>query len=215
MMFARVENGEILETYESLPALKEAFPSAVFLWPLANEDLAPLGLALISIEAEPEGLAPGEYTELGDPTVVDGECIRPRIIVPVTPERLAEHEAALHRQIDIEAGAFRLNFITDVPGQAETYQQKVAEAAEFAGEADPANPVGTYPMLAAEAQATGTTIADLAATVTATRATWLQLGAGIEAMRMGAKKAVSAARAAEDWDAMQAAGTVDWNSLLA
>lgn len=35
---------------------------------------------------------------------------------------------ALYAQIDKDAGAFRARFITDVPGQAQTYEKKEREA---------------------------------------------------------------------------------------
>lgn len=210
MMFAHIDNGAILETYESLSALKAAFPSAIFPWPLSNEELAPLDLALIAAEPEPDGLAPGEYTELGDPVMVGGECIRPRIVVPVTPERLAKHETALHGVIDQAAGAFRARFITDVPGQSQTYAEKESEALAYASD-----PGGSYPFLQAEASATGATIAAVAADVSDTASAWRLLGAAIEGARIGAKRAVTTAKDAEDWAAMDAAAIVDWEALLA
>lgn len=208
-MFARIEDGNVVETFATLPALKAAFPAVVFLSPLTPEDLAPHDILMIEDGPEPQ-LAPGERTLAGEPALVDGACIRPRIVVPVTPERLIEHEQALHRAVDQAAGAFRLNFITDAPGQPQTYAEKEREALAYA-----ADPAGIYPFLAAEADATGRTIAQVATEVAGTAQAWRMLGAAIEGTRIGAKRAVTAARLAGDWSAMDAAASVDWEALLA
>ncbi|MFA7597665.1 MAG: hypothetical protein WCY92_15060, partial [Novosphingobium sp.] len=125
-------------------------------------------------------------------------------------EEFAEQESQCHAQIDHDAGLFRARFITDVPGQSQTYVEKEREALAYA-----TDPEGSYPFLAAEAAATGRTIAQVAAEVAGTAAAWRMLGAAIEGARIGAKRAVSAAKDGGDWAGMEAAAAVDWEALLA
>lgn len=119
-------------------------------------------------------------------------------------------DADLHAQIDLAAGAFRARFITDVPGQAQTYEAKAAEAAAWltASDPDPAD----YPFLSAEAAASGLTVLAVAQTIAATTTEWRHLAAAIEGARMGAKRAVTAATTAET---KRAAANVDWEALIA
>lgn len=119
------------------------------------------------------------------------------------------HERDLHLQIDAEAGAFRARFITDVPGQQQTYAEKETEARAWS-----ADPGGTYPFLAAEAAARSIPVADVAAEIIATADAWRGLGALIEAARIAGKRAVTAARVAGHWGAMDAAAQIDWEALL-
>lgn len=207
MTYAKVVDGQLAAFPYLFGHFREDYPNTMVDWSVPT-DLAPFGVVLPIEDPEP-ALAPGEYSELAEPVLVGDVWTRPRMIIAVTPERLADHEAVLHRRIDQEAGAFRTNFITDVPGQAETYSAKAAEAARFA-----ADPAGDYPFLQAEAQATGRSIVAVAAEVGATAAQWTQLGARIEGARMAAKRTVSICRAAGDWAAMDAAAVVDWPALL-
>lgn len=116
-------------------------------------------------------------------------------------------DASFHYLIDQAAGRFRKQFITTAPGQEMTYLQKRQEAEAYVAGADPL----TVPMLAAEADAMGVSIADLAATVIAKSAEWEQLGAAIEGLRMQAKKAVTEA---DTIGAKALAAKVDWAVLL-
>lgn len=95
-----------------------------------------------------------------------------------------------HDRIDAAAGAARLRYITDVPGQSAVYLAKLDEAHMLL-----ANPNGTPgPHLAAEAAATGVTPAALAAQVEALGSAWLgTVSPAIEAARIGGKAAVTAA----------------------
>lgn len=112
-----------------------------------------------------------------------------------------------HKVIDASAGLFRQEFITTVPGQEMTYLQKKEEAAAYlAGAAESA-----CPMIAAEAVATGVTVAAMAAMVIQKSEEWKQLGALIEGRRMEAKAAVTAATTRED---KELASKIDWTTLL-
>src|SRR5699024_6565798 len=70
------------------------------------------------------------------------------------PDRAAA-EADYLRRVDIYIGGVRAQVITAVPGQAETYQAKAADADAFLAAADP-DPTD-FPWVAAEARATGVT----------------------------------------------------------
>lgn len=108
--------------------------------------------------------------------------------------------------VDAGAGWFRTLFITDVPGQEMTYVRKEKEGRDFLADGP-----GPWPMLSAEAAATGQEIAQLAATVVAQADQIIALGALIEGKRMGAKKAVRAATTEAD---KRAAAVVNWAALL-
>lgn len=112
----------------------------------------------------------------------------------------------LKSQVDDQAEAFRLRFITGGAGQAATYMRKEAEARAWLVDVGAATP-----MLAAEAAAIGVTVAELAAEVVVNADQWVAIGAAVEARRRGAKMALDAAAHIA---ALVAAGTVDWEGLL-
>jgi hypothetical protein len=126
----------------------------------------------------------------------------------VTP-LLEEVDAHLQARIDQEAGAFRLQFITDVPGQQATYQLKESEALEYGvnGKVDPA----AFPLLAAEAAETGKPLDQLAAEILTRASQWRWINARIEGRRIGAKDRIRKASTIED---KRAAAAVDWAALI-
>lgn len=110
--------------------------------------------------------------------------------------------------VDRGAERFRMNFITPGFGQVMAYQQKLDEArAKLANEsiADSA-----IPHVVREADADGMTKTEKAQQIVDTFTQWQQLSAGIEGLRMGAKKAILEADSTES---VNAAATVDWSSL--
>jgi hypothetical protein len=129
------------------------------------------------------------------------------------PERL---DALLHAKIDAEAGAFRLRFITDVPGQQLTYERKEREAFAWATATVPE--IADFPFLAAEVTALGGNpsarpdVDDAAATIIAAAEQWAAIGSAIEGERIRAKRAVTAATTVQ---AKHAAAAVDWEGVLA
>jgi hypothetical protein len=116
-------------------------------------------------------------------------------------------EEWLQRQIDLGAGAARSFYITDVPGQAQTYERKEAEAKAWTEEADPAD----FPFLTAEATARGVPVTTVRAEILGAVAFLIPLAAQIEAKRMAAKYAVSAAK--PHLADMVAAAVVEWPHL--
>lgn len=121
----------------------------------------------------------------------------------------APGDVDLHARISAEAGEVRRRFITDVPGQMGTYLVKEAQARAWVATASP-DPA-EHPHLALEAEATGMSVADVAALVIATADHWRLLDARIEAARRGA---IVAVQAAETPEAKLAAAEVDWAAVL-
>jgi hypothetical protein len=128
-------------------------------------------------------------------------------LVPAdTPDPpLGPLQLALAAQVDKEAEATRLLWITPGSGQALTYEQKRAEAERMA--TDPAPQPEAYPMLAAEVGITADTLADVGAIVRARAAAWTVVAAQIESLRLQAKAAVMAANNAAE---ARAAAAVQW-----
>lgn len=116
-------------------------------------------------------------------------------------------KAHLSAQIDAGAGALRAQFITDVPGQAQTYERKEREARAWTEGADDTD----FPFLATEAGVRGVDISVVQAEVMAQVNALTPMAALIEAHRMAAKINVEAATTLPQ---IMAAGVVDWASVL-
>lgn len=113
-------------------------------------------------------------------------------------------------RIDAGAGDARSRFITDVPGQAQTYEKKEAEARAWTAGDDAAHPE-RYPFMLAEAVATGQTIAEVRASIMAQVDLLTPIAARIEGARIAAKMSAQAAATIPE---IAAAATVDWNAVL-
>lgn len=114
-------------------------------------------------------------------------------------------KVALKAGVDTAAERQRAKYITLGAGQAMTYQQKASEAVML--EDDPAADPADYPLLSAEVGITAPTLAEVGAVVRAAHGAWILLGAQIEGLRLGAKRAIDeAADAAE----ARAAAVVTW-----
>ncbi len=124
------------------------------------------------------------------------------------PAVLAERKLAAQAEVDRQAEAARLRFLTPGAGQAMEYQ-RTAEEAEAAIAGGAADFVG-YPMLAAErdaavaAGAPSPGVQDVAATVIAERDAWVAAGALIKTTRRAAKLQIAAAADAAAIDAVLA-----------
>lgn len=118
-----------------------------------------------------------------------------------------QFDLLLGAKIDAGAGATRLLFITDIPGQQTTYKRKEEQARAYLVDQG-----GTYPLLEAEATATDRTVADLVAEVVAIADYWIALDDAIEAARRGAKHAL---KSASTLDTKRAASIVDWPAIIA
>lgn len=120
---------------------------------------------------------------------------------------LTQVEATLLTKIDNEAGAFRKRFITDVPGQQAVYLAKEQEALKWT----PLSPPGGAPYLEAEAGVRGISMAQMAAMILSISSNWKALSVAIEAQRIAAKGAVTAA---DTLKGKQQAAAVNWEGLL-
>ncbi len=156
-----------------------------------------------------------EWKTTGQPGAARNQRIEPTmaaLVMPYSayialPDDLQPLKAAVIDLVNAGAGEFRKRFITDVPGQMGTYQNKEAEARRWASGDDPA----TVPYLAAEASATNRMIDALAAEVVQVADAWRALDVKIEARR---RKATVEMIAADNIAAIVAAGMVDWPALL-
>ena len=123
---------------------------------------------------------------------------------PASPS-IDQVKASLKAAIDIGAETERLKYITPGAGQAMTYQQKADEAARYLAASNPK--ASDYPLLSAEVGITASDIAGVAQTVSAAFSHWQDIGGAIEAVRLGAKKAIDDATTI---DAANAAANVTW-----
>lgn len=113
-------------------------------------------------------------------------------------------KAAARADVNAEAEATRLRYITPGAGQALTYREKAAEAQRFVQTTG----AGAYPFL--DAMVAAGRAADRAAaasSVLAAEAQWTQIGAAIEQAREAAIVAIAAATTA---DQVRAAAQVTW-----
>lgn len=129
------------------------------------------------------------------------------------PIDIAALKSDLCDKLDREAGAFRIRFITDVPGQAQTYEKKEAEARLWAinGAGDEVTNPDRYPFIIAEATVRSMTFADVQAEIMAQVSLLTPLAALIEAHRVNAKQAVLSGTTLPE---IIGASLVDWEGLL-
>jgi len=126
------------------------------------------------------------------------------IVAYEKPSPTDADRAAAKQAIDEAAERCRLQWITGGAGQAMVYQQKRAEADRYLAEGgDPAG----YPILSASVGIEAADVAGVAALVAGTTAAWTGIAAGIERLRLSAKKAVGLATT---WAEIDAASTVAW-----
>lgn len=130
----------------------------------------------------------------------------------IEPRPIAEVQAEACAKIDAAAETARLAFITPGAGQALVYQRKEAQARACLAAYDAQNqpPAGTYPALEAEVGITGADTVGVATVVAGMADAWAAIGDSIEAIRLGAKKAVGEAAAPADIPPIVAA--VEWPS---
>lgn len=130
----------------------------------------------------------------------------PVLAVQSLPPNLDLVRAFYHARIDQEAGICRSHFITDVPGQAQTYQRKEAEARAWTEGDEVANP-GQYPFMLAEASVRGVPVAQVRDEIMEQVNQLVPMAAMIEAKRIHAKRLVDGA---EDIPGIANAAAVEW-----
>lgn len=112
-------------------------------------------------------------------------------VVQALADKLLDPEPGTLGDIDKQAEVERGRYTTLAWAQEKVYVDKESEAVAWTANnsIDP----GEIPYLTAEAAATSTSVATLAATYIANGAAWRAISVGIEARRMGLKAAVRAA----------------------
>ena len=105
---------------------------------------------------------------------------------------LADVQQEASTAVDSHAADTRLRFITDTKMQVDVYNMKAAEAEAYIAAGYPASG-SKYPLLAAEASATGQTKRQLADSIVATRSAWMSILGQIEGIRIAAKAGITSA----------------------
>lgn len=134
---------------------------------------------------------------------------------------LTAKKEKLKASVDAAAEKERLRYITDGVGQSMTYTEKFNQAVDYskkyaAHQADPKNvtaPVeNEYPLLRASIGIDGSSMIEVAETVTYAFALWEKIGAAIEGIRLKAKAAIGDAKTEEEAQAVFA--SIKWPNAL-
>lgn len=136
------------------------------------------------------------------------------------PPTLDEVKQDLQLKVDEAAEKERQKYITGGSGQSMTYTEKFNQAVEYSKkwQAHKKNPgqepepnENDYLLLKSSMGIDGSTLIEVAETVTYAYAVWQQIGAAIEGARLKAKMAISEAKTAEDAQTIFAA--IEWPKL--
>ncbi|CAM1655825.1 unnamed protein product [Bartonella choladocola] len=137
------------------------------------------------------------------------------------PATLAETKEAQKSRVDAAAEKERLKYITNGVGQSMTYQTKFEQAVDYskkyaAHTADPKNvnppDENEFPLLQASIGIDGSSMIEVAETVTYAYAVWEKIGAAIEGIRLKAKAAIVDAKTEEEALAVFAA--IKWPKAI-
>lgn len=119
------------------------------------------------------------------------------VVWTVTPRDLATVKAEFKAQVDIDAEAQRLLYITSGAGMALTYSEKkeqalaVLDIGSEAANALPNNGASEYPLLAASVGMEAASLYEAAELVMSRYEAWVAIGGAIESKRLIAKKAIN------------------------
>lgn len=202
MSFALIQ----VEPFALLQCFPGASPPEPLLWPngecshAVSAGFRNEGWMLAPLVYGPD--APNEFYTLGGTTPsFDGTIVTlSRTWAAVD---LADTQATLTQRLDNAAEAKRQQSLTGGAGQALVYQQKLAEALAFAGDANPV--AANYQLLAASVGIEASSLAGVADLVRARAAQWKMAAARIEAARLSGKAAVAAAKTVDQAVAAYAA----------
>lgn len=137
------------------------------------------------------------------------------------PPTLSETKESLKLKVDAAAETERLKYITNGVGQSMTYQTKFEQAVDYskkyaAHTADPKNvnppDENEFPLLQASIGIDGSSMIEVAETVTYAYAVWEKIGAAIEGIRLKAKAAIGDAKTEEE--AQAAFASIKWPNAL-
>lgn len=133
------------------------------------------------------------------------------------PPTLDEAKQDLQMAVDEAAEEERQKYITGGSGQSMTYTEKFNQAVDYSKKwqahmktptQEPEPNENDYLLLKAGLGIDGSTLIEVAATVTYAYAVWQQIGAAIEGARLKAKMAIEEAKTAEDAQTIFAA--IEW-----
>lgn len=133
------------------------------------------------------------YDGLGSDLVYFGGVVSEKVAetISVPPVDLVTYKENLKNDLDVVAGQVRGRYITTVPGQAETYMEKAEQAIEYAAKNYPADDT-PYPLVRAQANATGMTSQQAADSIIQTRSMWIGAASQIEEHRIRGKINIAA-----------------------
>ncbi len=189
MLMAKI-SGDTVVAYPYTRAMLAAdYPRTSFPDTLDEGDL-PLGVVRVVYASRPAEQA-GVAVEEATPVRVAGEWWQSWSVRQETAGELAAAKAAALVEVDRQAEATRLLFITLGSAQALVYEAKRHEALSLAADQSP-DPAD-YPLLSAEIGITAATLAEVGVAVLAMAGQWRAVAAGIERERLGAKAAITAA----------------------
>lgn len=140
-------------------------------------------------------------------------------LIPTDADILLVAQKSANAAIDAQAGATRLKYITDVPGQAETYLSKASDATAYKSAGYPSASIVNYPMVQAEGKAisgTTPTAAQFQAAadgILIQQLQWVALAAAIEQQRRAGKIAVAGATSPATVQAAQQAAITALQAL--
>lgn len=146
--------------------------------------------------------------------VFDGKSFKEPIATPPDVEKVKQ---SFKQQIDTAAEKERLKYITNGVGQSMTYTEKFNQAVDYskkyaAHKQDPKNVTtpdeNEYPLLRASIGIDGSSMIEVAETVTYAFAIWEKIGAAIEGIRLKAKAAIGEAKSEEEAEAILSA--IQW-----
>ena len=133
------------------------------------------------------------------------------------PPTLDEVKQDLQLKVDEQAEQERQKYITGGSGQSMTYTEKFNQAVDYSKKwqahmktptQEPEPNENDYLLLKAGLGIDGSTLIEVAATVTHAYAVWQQIGAAIEGLRLKTKMAIEEAKTAEDAQTIFAA--IEW-----
>lgn len=187
-MLARIVDGVCVEyPYTQLRAVH---PQTSFPNDLSGVDLHEFGAAYV-VPTEAPAAEPGFVVEETTPALSNGRWRQAWLTRPETVDELAAAKAAAIVDVDAQAEAARLLFVTAGAAQALVYESKRHEALAMVGVADPRP--ADFPFLSAEVGITAPTLIEVGAAVRATAAQWAGVAAVIEHLRLSAKAAIATA----------------------
>ena len=108
-------------------------------------------------------------------------------------DELATAVLAAETHVDASIATARRFFITDIPGQEMTYQEKKIEAVSFLSQSPEPSDLTPFPYIAAEAAALSVTAVEVANTYATLSAQWSAVGVQLEALRVSSKSKAAAA----------------------